>query len=145
MVPKFDFSVRKQISNERKIYSIDTGLSTVNSASFSEDTGRKLENIVYLLLRNQHRDIYYFSGRHECDFVIRIKADKYFLVQVCLELSPDNIDREINGLMEAMDYLHCRDGIIVTLTQKDYLEKNGTRIPAIPFHEFSQGYEKRFA
>jgi predicted AAA+ superfamily ATPase len=138
IVPKFDFSVRKQISNERKIYSIDTGLSTINSASFSEDTGRKLENIVYLFLRNQHRDIYYFSAKHECDFVIRTKADKYLLVQVCLELSPDNIDRELNGLMEAMNYLGCREGIIITLTQKDTLEKNGTMIPVIPFHELSQ-------
>lgn len=137
ILPKFDFSVRKQISNDRKIIAVDTGMSSVNSASFSEDTGRKLESIVYMHLRNSYRDLFYFSGKHECDYVIRKNADEFDLVQVCLELTPENIDREINGLLEAMEYLNCNSGTIVTLDQKDILQKNGIKIPVIPFYEFA--------
>ena len=99
ILPKFDYSIKKQIINERKIYSIDTGLSSVNSASFSDDTGRKLENIVFLHLRNKFRDIFYYTNKYECDFVVRKKIDDFSLFQVCLKLNHDNIDREINGLL----------------------------------------------
>jgi predicted AAA+ superfamily ATPase len=50
-VPKFSYSLRKQIANPRKVYAIDTGLINVNSGSFSEDNGRKFENLVYIYLR----------------------------------------------------------------------------------------------
>lgn len=138
ILPKFDYSVKKQIINERKIYSIDTGLSSVNSASYSDDTGRKLENIVYLHLRNKFRDIFYYTKKFECDFVVRKKIDDFSLFQVCLELNHDNIDREINGLREVMDYVNTKTGTIITLNQKDSIRNKETEIQVIPFHEFSQ-------
>ena len=137
ILPKFDYSIKKQIINERKIYSIDTGLSSVNSASFSDDTGRKLENIVYLYLRNKFRDIFYYTNKYECDFVVRKKIDDFSLFQVCLKLNHDNIDREINGLLEAMDYVGTKKGTIITLNQKDSIKKNGNKIQVIPFYEFA--------
>jgi uncharacterized protein len=62
-VPKFSYSLRKQIVNPQKVYAIDTGLVSVNSGSFTDDHGRKLENLVYLLLRSKYKDIYYFAEK----------------------------------------------------------------------------------
>jgi predicted AAA+ superfamily ATPase len=137
LLPKFDYSVKKQLVNERKIYSIDPGLSSVNSASFSDDTGRRLENIVFLHLRRKYRDLFYYGDKYECDFLIRKKPDESELVQVCLELTPDNIDRELNGIAAAMDYSGNTGASIVTLDQKDHLETGGHPVNVIPFHEFA--------
>jgi hypothetical protein len=56
--------------NPRKVYAIDTGMITVNSNSFTDDSGRKLENLVFLHLRKSYTEIYYFSEKRECDFVV---------------------------------------------------------------------------
>ena len=62
-VPKFDYSLKKQLINPKKVYSIDNGLSNVNSASFSADKGKMLENMVYVNLRAAVRRYSIFSKR----------------------------------------------------------------------------------
>jgi predicted AAA+ superfamily ATPase len=89
----------------RKLYSADNGLITVNSASFTDDRGRKLENIIYTHLRSTYRSIFYFSGKSECDFIVIQKGKKPLVFQACHNLDRDNLDRELSGLTEAMDFL----------------------------------------
>ena len=43
------------------------------------------------------------------------------LYQVCLQLTEDNMRREIDGLREAMRDLHLHEGTIVTLADEDVL------------------------
>ena len=74
LVPCFSYSVRSQMISPRKSILSDNGLITVNSASFSDDQGRKLENIVYTCLRSTYNSIFYFSGKSECDFVVTQKG-----------------------------------------------------------------------
>lgn len=104
-VPRFSFSARSQMVNPRKVYSADNGLVTVNSASFSDDTGRKLENAVFLHLRSRHKSIFYFSEKRECDFIVTQKGMKPLVIQVCFTLGRDNLDRELGGLFEALEFL----------------------------------------
>lgn len=136
LVPKFDYSLRKQIANPRKVYAIDTGLVTVNSGSFSDDSGRLLENMVYLHLRRHYSEIYYFIQKGECDFIAFEKGAVKEVVQVCSELNSDNQDRELNGLWEALSFFNLTRGKIVTLRQKDHFEKEGVIVEVIPAHEF---------
>lgn len=136
LVPKFSYSLRKQLVNPRKIYAIDTGMITVNSASFTDDDGRKLENLVFLHLRRNYRDIYYFSEKKECDFVVFSKGKAVAAVQVCLDLNPDNIDREIDGLIAALEELKLGEGRIITLDQEDRYEKDGRVVKVVPCHKF---------
>jgi predicted AAA+ superfamily ATPase len=136
LVPKFSYSLRKQMVNPRKVYTIDTGMITVNSGSFTDDDGRKLENLVYLQLRRKYQEIYYFSEKRECDFVVFSKGRVVAAIQVCLELNPDNIDREIEGLMAALEELKLKEGSIITLNQEDRYEKDGRVIKVVPCHEF---------
>ena len=136
LVPKFSYSQRKQMVNPRKVYSIDTGMISVNSASFTADEGRKLENLVYLHLRRNYREIYYFSERRECDFVVFKNGKPVDAVQVCFDLNTDNLDREIDGLMEALAELKLKEGKIITFDQKDRYEKDGHTVEVLPCYEY---------
>ena len=70
-IPKFDYSLKKQIINDKKIFSIDTGLVRAVSFAFSENYGQLLENIVFLELKRRGKEIYYYLNKQECDFVDR--------------------------------------------------------------------------
>jgi len=135
-VPKFSYSLRKQIANPRKVYAIDTGLINVNSGSFSDDNGRKFENLIYLHLRQKYREIYYYAEKNECDFVIITNNVLKEAVQVCFELNPDNLDRELDGLIEALSFFGASEGIIVTLDQTDLIEKNGKIVHVMPAYQY---------
>ena len=135
-IPKFSYSLRKQMVNPRKVYAIDTGMISVNSGSFTDDNGRKLENLVYLHLRRRSREIYYFAEKGECDFVVFSNGVVREVVQVCFDLNPDNLDRELNGVVEALTLFNLGKGKIITIDQKDRYEKEGHIIEVIPCHEF---------
>ncbi|MAF37054.1 AAA family ATPase [archaeon] len=127
-VPKFDYSFKKQIVNPKKIYSIDVGLSTANSISFSKDKGRILENLVFLHLKRKYDEIFYYKNKSECDFVVKDKDKILFCVQVCFIVNEDNKMRESNGLKEAMQDLNVKKGFIITFDQEDIIDD----IPLIP-------------
>lgn len=131
-VPKFDYSYQKQLVNPKKVYSIDNGLSTINSVSFSKDKGRMLENSVFLHLTGKYRGIYYFQEEHECDFVLKEGDRAIEAVQVCWELHDGNRDREIRGLIEAMTKLKLQQGVIVTYNQADTYAVDGKDISVVP-------------
>ena len=134
-VPKFSYSQRKQLINLKKVYSIDTGLVSANSRSFSEDHGRRFENMVFLHYRRKYQEIYYFSEKKECDFVIFDRKGLVELVQVCYELNTDNLKRELGGLWEAMRFFDKKTAILVTAAQEDEFEESGFLITVLPFHK----------
>ncbi len=135
-IPKFSYSIRKQLANPRKVYAIDTGMITVNSGSFTEDHGRKFENLVFLHLRRTYKEIYYFAEKGECDFLVFKNGSIHQAIQVCYELTPDNLNREINGLVEALEFFNLENGAIVTAGQSDAFEKNGKKVAVVTAHDF---------
>ncbi len=135
-IPKFDYSHRKQIVNPKKVYAIDTGLVNVNSASFTDDSGRQLENMVYLHLRRRYKDIFYFSAKGECDFIVSDKGNIQAVIQVCYHLNADNLDRELNGMTEALGFFKLDEGLLITHAQRDLFEKDGKKIVVLPAHEY---------
>jgi len=118
-IPRFSYSYKKQQVNPKKVYSIDNGFSYINSASFSKDKGKMLENIVFLKLRRRFKDIFYFQEKRECDFVVKEKDKIIKAIQVCFDFNEENKDREINGLMEALEKFNLKEGIILTNRQED--------------------------
>lgn len=138
-IPRFSYSVRVQLVNPRKVYSADTGLITVNSLSFTDDKGRRLENMVFNFIRKQKKNIFYWSEKHECDFVVTEKGKKPLLIQVCYDLNADNLEREIAGITEAADFFNLKEGTIVTMKQSDKFVKNGVRIYVVPATGFLTG------
>lgn len=138
-VPRFSYSAKSQMINPRKVYAADPGLITVNSSSFSDDNGRKLENIVYNYLRSFYKELFYFRDDNECDFIVMKRADKPLAIQVCYTLNKDNLERELNGLYEALKYIGIKEGVIVTINQKDKFTSNGLTANVIPSYEFLMG------
>ncbi len=122
--------------NPRKVYAIDTGLITANSASFEDATGQLLENIVFLHLRKQIQELYYYADNYNCDFVVMKKNMVEKAIQVCTELKQDNLESELNGVFEAMEFFDLSEGTIVTMNQTDRFEKNGKVVNVVPFHLF---------
>jgi uncharacterized protein len=131
-VPKFDYSLKKQIRNSQKVYCIDLGIYHQNKIVFSPNDGHVLENAVYLHLRRKSKEIYYYQNKGECDFVVSINGIPQELFQVCHEINSMNIDREINGLLEAMDYFKIKNSIIITQNQTDIYTKDDLTIRIIP-------------
>lgn len=132
IVPKFDYSLKKQIVNEKKVYSIDNGLANANSSSFSQDKGNMLENLVFVNLRKKYKDIFYFQEKGECDFVIKERTKITKAIQVCFDLNEDNKDREINGLSGALEKFNLKEGIILTYKQDDEFKIKDKRIKVLP-------------
>lgn len=135
-VPRFDYSIKAQARNPKKIYAMDTGLINAVSTSFTEDLGRKLENMVYLHLRRTYSTIYYFEEKGECDFVVFEKGKIVQAIQVCYTIDDFNFEREYSGIVAALHYFKVNHGFIVTLNQEDIFEKDGLTIEMIPAYKY---------
>ncbi|MHA7130269.1 ATP-binding protein [Algoriphagus namhaensis] len=123
LIPMYSQSIRKQLANPKKAYCVDPALASANSLSFSKDLGRKLENYVYLHLRRSFKEIQYFQNKvSECDFVVKWNEEIIGAVQVCWELNPDNLQREIKGIKAAMDETKASKVVLLTWNQEDFLD-----------------------
>ena len=141
LLPRFAWSVKAQNLAPKKVYIADSGIIKTASVSFSDNFGALLENYVFNSLRIQagragfgeDREIYYFSEKKggECDFIVSPRSSPS-CIQVCWELTPDNQDREINGLLKAMDFFDQKSGIILTFNAKDIVQSAGKTITVIP-------------
>ncbi len=136
-IPKFSYSHKVQLVNPKKVYCIDNGFIKINSVSFNDDNGRLLENMVFMQLRRQTPEIYYFMEKNECDFVVFQQGKIQGLYQVCWQLDQNNMDREISGLMEAMNYFGQPTASIITQNQSDTFVIGEKTIKAQPFHEWA--------
>lgn len=138
-VPRFSYSPKVQIVNPKKLYCIDTGFIKTNSISFSPDKGRLLENLVFMHLRRKTDEIFYFSEKNECDFVVFHHEIPVEIYQVCWVLDQENLKREIKGLTEAMDFFNTTEGKIITFNQTDRFETGNKTILVQPFYEWATG------
>lgn len=127
---KYSHSVHKQIQSNKKCYMIDNAIIRLIGFRTGEDRGRLLENIVFLHLRMQERDIFFHKEKRECDFIIRQGSKIVKAVQVATSMSnPDVREREVEGLVEAMEVYELSEGLILTENEQEELlvERNGCR------------------
>ncbi len=136
LVPMFDYSLKRQSINPKKIYAIDTGLVTANVSKVKGDEGHKLENLIYNTLRLKYKEIYYHKGEGECDFVTVEKGAITRAIQVCLELNADNREREFKGLIDALKTYKLHEGYIITLDEEDIFYVEDFVIKIVPSYKF---------
>src|SRR3989338_1600344 len=142
-VNRFDYSLRKQVQSPRKAYCVDNGFITKAGFGFSENKGKLLENLVFIELKRRNQEIYYFSGKKECDFIIKEKTKMTEAIQVCYTLSEYNRDREVEGLLEALIKFKVKKGIILTFDQEQEIKQNGVTIIVKPLWKWLiEKYEK---
>ena len=130
-VPKYSVSYTKESLLPAKYYVADMGLRNAVLQPQSMDSGKALENIVFRSLKADMGDedkIYYFSEGKECDFVIQHSESITELIQVCWELTDENYEREMGGLLAASEYTGCRNCRIITFDRTDSLEYHGLQV-----------------
>lgn len=131
-------NLKVQARDPKKIYIIDPGLRTVSLQSKREDWGYLAENSVYLELRRRKKEIYYFKGSQETDFIITELGNPVEVIQVSysnLEVQKTK-EREISSLLECLDHLKMNRGKILTLTFEDKQMINGHLIEFIPLYRW---------
>ena len=106
---KYEPSLVKESTGDKKYYCIDNGLRSVLLNPHSEDNGKLLENAVFLHLRRNLRiqeELHYYKGKKECDFVV-VEYDKVTrLIQVSYQMGDeetrkrefDRIEQRYNSL-----------------------------------------------
>ena len=138
---KYDYSLKKQYVNDKKIYVIDNGMRNAVAFQFSDDRGRLLENCVFIELLRRNAPVYFFKNTGECDFVTEDHGKVTAALQVCYELSQKNRDRELDGLTSAMLTLGIKNGIILTYHQKETIGHNGFSLHVLPVWQWLLEYE----
>ena len=117
-VSKFSFSPKKSILSPKKIYLSDN--SFINLATnYSENRGKKLENLVAIHLYRQEKEFYYFQKGKECDFIVKEWTKITQAIQVCRELNFENKERETKWLLEAMKAFNLTTWYIITYDQQE--------------------------
>jgi uncharacterized protein len=124
-------SQRVRSVNPKKVYCIDNGLINCISSSL-ENKGWLYENSVFLHLFRNGYELSYFKGKNECDF-IALKNKEIIPIQV--SLSPKD-EREINGLVEAMDFFKVKTGYIISSDVSEEITFKDKSIYIIPLWQW---------
>ncbi|MEI6142895.1 MAG: ATP-binding protein, partial [Mariniphaga sp.] len=90
----------------------------------------------FLHLRKRFDELYYFDEKGECDFVAVKNSQVVELVQVCYELTPDNLKREKNGLLQAMRFFNHLKATIVTFSNSDSIKEDQYEITVVPAYKY---------
>ena len=131
----FSFSVKKQIYNPSKIYSVDSALSNAIAFKFSENIGHIYENIVFIELQRRNKEVFYWKSKRgrEVDFVIKsgLKIDE--AIQVCFSFTDKKTrDRELESLLSAKNELNVDDLVMITEDEKGEEVIDGATVRIIP-------------
>jgi predicted AAA+ superfamily ATPase len=104
--------IRREMSN-KKVYIYDNGFAAAMHYSFSEDRGKRLENVVFRHLRARTEDIFFARNGWECDFVVFPPGRSAQLLQVTDRLGGDNIGRELKGLVAGRQFIGEAEGLLL--------------------------------
>ncbi|NOY58585.1 MAG: ATP-binding protein [Calditrichaeota bacterium] len=133
---KFDYSAQKREMALRKGFVVDNGFATFLPIRFSPDKGKLLENLVCVELVRRSNEVFYWKNHNECDFIIYDPRQGSQAIQVCYILDENNRGRELAGLKAGCDFLKLKEGLILTLNQKDQFEYKGLTVSVMPAYQW---------
>jgi predicted AAA+ superfamily ATPase len=115
----YDYSVKRQQIAPKKIYGIDLGLINAVGFQFSPNTGKLLENLVFLALRQQTDEIFYYTSpeSYEVDFYL---PDRRQLIQVTQQM--DNLktrQREFRAIEAAARHINVEQALVLCEANED--------------------------
>ena len=118
LLKKFAYSLRTSELSIPKAYPIDTGLPRL--FSFSPDVGRLMENAVFLELLRRGKEVYYYRGHREVDFVVVERGFPTGLIQVTYARDRKDIrQRERDALTAVGKKLNVENLTVVTWDYED--------------------------
>lgn len=122
---KFDYSVGVQMRSPKKIYFIDNALIHKIGFNATDNLGSSLENCVCVELMRRGKDIYYHADTQECDFIMREGVTIVEAMQVTVSIKDAGTrEREIKGLLAAMERYGLPMGTIITLEEEEEITVN---------------------
>lgn len=116
-----------------KVYAADTGFFKAVYPNYPDSFGLRFENLVFLELLKRGKQLFYFRNKKECDFLIKEEDGQKIsaAIQVSIHfVSPAVREREVLGLMEAMEEYGLEEGLILTMDDEEVLKvegKDGTK------------------
>jgi predicted AAA+ superfamily ATPase len=115
----YDYSVKRQQIAPKKIYGIDLGLINAVGFQFSPNTGKLLENLVFLALRQQTDEIFYYTSpeSYEVDFYL---PDRRQLIQVTQQM--DNLKTrqlEFRAIEAAARHINVEQALVLCEANED--------------------------
>lgn len=131
-IARYAPSLKTQSATPKKIYLIDNAI--INKIGFNPtmNLGILLENIVFIELKRRGKNVFYYAGNGECDFVVRQGTTLTEAYQVTLEMDREETkNREIAGLLEVAK-VHQTANCILTLDEEDELTIDGIQICVKP-------------
>lgn len=135
LTPRYDYSAKKQLYYNKKVYFIDSALARIVGFRPTEDYGRLLENAVYLSLKRTGDEIFFHRETRECDFLVRSGGKITAAIQVTADYEKNAI-RETEGLQEAMKRYGLKKGLILTYDQRGAIERDEAKITIKPVWEW---------
>ena len=131
---RFDYSLRKQAVNLKKVYPADTSFTRFSGSLFSEERGRLLETIVCNQLARTGNNLFYWKDERnrEVDFVVCQGLKPVSLYQVSDNLDDERVrKRETESLRIAGEVLQIRDLTLLVNSSRNIPEVKDISITSV--------------
>ena len=141
-VSKFDYSLKKQSANDKKYYSIDTGLSNILRVPNLQTRGNDIESIVFIDLLRRGYKVYYYktSNSLEIDFLVQKDQNITALIQVTKSLKNEKTKkRELQPFAVAKKELKLKNVesiLICEEASEDFIVYDGVDIRVVSLIEW---------
>ena len=136
-IPVYRNSVKEELRNPKKIYVIDNGFKKLFDISISTDYSKLYENLVFLNLRKNTNEIYYFKEKQEVDFYLK---DEKKLINVSYDINnKSTYDRELNGLWEGMKHLRINESYLITSEAEQTVQIENKTVFIVPLWKWLLG------
>lgn len=131
---KFDYSLKKQYTSNKKVYVIDNGIRSKIAFKFSDDKGKLLENLVFIELKRRGKEIYFYKTKNnrEIDFLYR-EENTVHLIQVAYSLADlKTRERELNAFVETANEIPKTKNKLLTYNTEEEIEYKKINITIEP-------------
>ncbi len=139
---KYDYSLKKQYTSNKKVYVIDNGVRNKIAFRFSDDKGKLLENLVFIELIRRQKELFFYKTKNnlEVDFLY-YENSMFQLIQVSYSITNHKtMKREIKSLVETSKELTKTRCTILTYNDEDKLIVDKLEIEIIPVWKWLLSY-----
>lgn len=141
-VNKFAYSIKEQQIAAKKVYCIDVGLAKEVGFAFSPDTGRWMENLVWVELKRLGKTPFYYKTKDgdEVDFYLQ---KEQILIQVTQSMQDlATRARELDGLLKAASEIRGNVQLIIVTERDNEMMKVGkAEVRIIPLYTWLGGQD----
>lgn len=133
-LPFFDYSIKKQVANLKKIYPADTSFTRFSGTLFSDERGRLLETMVCNHIASQGYNLFYWKDEkgREVDFVVCEGLKPIRLIQVAETIDNAKVwKRETESLLRARAVFGEIESIILTNNFQEISKVEGIAVKSV--------------